>query len=159
MADITVKGNGGASVARSEWDPARWMRDLLRWDPFREMSASLPGIPSLEFAPAFEIKEDKDGYVFTSDLPGVAEKDIEVSRTGNRLTISGKREAEHEEKTDTYYARERSYGSFARSFTLPDGVDGEHIRADLKDGVLRVVVPKKPEAQPQKISIKSGAKH
>jgi HSP20 family protein len=92
--------------------------------------------------------------MFHADLPGVKEQDLEVTLTGNRLTIAGKREAEREEKTDTYYACERSYGSFSRSFTLPDGADGEHLRAELKDGVLAVAVPKKPEVQPKKVQVR-----
>ncbi len=156
MADIVVRNNGGRSeVQRREWDPMAWARDLLRWDPFREMMPSF-ALPELTFNAAFEVKETKEGYTFKADVPGVLEKDIEVSRTGNRLSISGKREAEKEEKTDTYYATERSYGSFTRTFTLPEGIDGDHVHAEMKDGVLTVVVPKLPEAQPQKIAIKPG---
>ncbi len=115
-------------------------------------------VPELTFSPAFEVKETKEGYSFKADLPGVAEKDVEVTRTGNRLAISGKREAERQDKGETYYACERSYGSFTRTFTLPDGIDGERIRAELKDGVLSVLVPKLPEAKPQKIAIKPESK-
>ncbi len=159
MADITVrKEDGGAIAPRTEWDPTRWMRDLMRWDPFREIMPSVPSFEGLAFSPAFEVKETKDSYVFTADLPGVAEKDLEITRTGNRLKMSGKREQEHEEKGESFYARERSYGSFTRSFTLPDGVDLERIRAELKSGVLTVAVPKTPEAQPKKIAIQSEAK-
>jgi HSP20 family protein len=79
--------------------------------------------------------------------------------TGNRLTISGKREAEVEERTDTYYACERSYGSFTRAFTLPEGTDGgDRIRADLKEGVLTLLLPKKPELQPKRIEVKVAEK-
>ncbi len=161
MANITVRQDGGQALARrSEWDPAAWARDLLRWDPFREM---MPGFPSvfaegMAFSPAFEVKETKEGYQFKADVPGVHEKDLEIARTGNRLTISGKREIEKEEKGDTYYTCERSYGSFTRAFTLPEGIDGEHTRADLKDGVLTLLVPKRPEAQPQRIAVRSAEK-
>ena len=162
MANITVrKENGGALVPRVEWEPRRWMRDLLRWDPFREMAPSFPTLPSFEplmFSPAFDVKETKDSYVFTADLPGLEEKDLEITRTGNRLTVSGKREEEHEEKAENYYTRERSYGSFTRSFTLPDEIDPEHIHADLKSGVITIVVPKTAQAQPKKIAIKSEKK-
>ena len=158
MANITVRSNGGQSeVARREWDPTGWARELLRWDPFREMLPSF-AMPEMTFNPAFEIKETRDGYSFKADLPGVAEKDLEINRTGQRLTIAGKRESEHEDRGETYYTCERTYGSFTRTFTLPDGIDGEHIRAELKDGVLNVMVPKLPEAKPQKIAIKPEAK-
>jgi HSP20 family protein len=72
----------------------------------------------LRFVPDFEVKETKEGFVFKADVPGIKEKDLEITMTGNRLTISGKREAEMEERSDTYYACERSYGSFTRAFTL-----------------------------------------
>ena len=107
------------------------------------------------------MKENKDGYVFRADLPGVREDDLDISLTGNRLTISGKREQEKHEQGDTYYANERSYGSFSRAFTLPDGTDAENVRADLKNGVLQVTVPKKPEVQPgrSRSARKRGRRH
>ena len=158
MANITVRNNGGPELTtRREWDPTSWARELLRWDPFREMLPSF-AMPEVAFNPAFEVKETKEGFSFKADLPGIAEKDLEVTRTGNRLTIGGKREAEREEQGDTYYTCERSYGSFTRTFTLPEGIDGEHIQAQLKDGVLSVTVPKLPEAQAQKIAIKPEQK-
>ena len=153
MAEM-VKKNGGHAI---EYSPVRMMREMLRWDPFREMLPSF-AMPEMTFNPAFEIKETRDGYSFKADLPGVAEKDLEINRTGQRLTIAGKRESEHEDRGETYYTCERTYGSFTRTFTLPDGIDGEHIRAELKDGVLNVMVPKLPEAKPQKIAIKPEAK-
>jgi HSP20 family protein len=138
----------GATV----WDPFRVMRDVLRWDPFRELEAAAGGDYGL-FAPSFDVKENKEGYVFRADLPGVREDDLEISLTGNRLAISGKREQEKHEQGDTYYATERSYGSFSRAFTLPDGTDADSVKAELKNGVLQVIVPKKPEVQPRKITI------
>jgi HSP20 family protein len=160
MANLVVRNDGGGPLQRHEWDPVGWARDLLRWDPFREMMPRVPSLPAFEavFSPAFEVKETKEGYTFKADVPGVQEKDIEITRTGNRLTIAGKRESEREEKSETYYMCERSYGSFTRAFTLPDGIDGDHVQADLKDGVLTVTVPKLPEAQPQKVTIKSAQK-
>jgi HSP20 family protein len=159
MSSIIVRNREGAPAqpSRQDWDPMRWARDLLRWDPFREMMPSFP-TAELAFAPAFEVKETKDGFVFKADVPGVKEQDLDITHTGNRLTITGKREAEHEEKSDTYYASERSYGSFTRAFTLPDGVDGDHVRAELNAGVLTIVVPKLPEAQPKKISVGTPVK-
>ena len=141
-----------APSGASAWDPFRVMRDILRWDPFHELEAAAGGDYGL-FAPSFDVKENKDGYVFRADLPGVKEEDLEISLTGNRLAISGKREQEKREQGETYYASERSYGSFTRAFTLPDGTDAENVKADLKNGVLEVIVPKKPEVQPRKIAI------
>lgn len=161
MANITVhKENRGQQpvVRAAAWDPLAWTRELMRWDPFREMVPSTLFPTEMPFAPAFEVKETQAGYTFKADLPGVADKDLEITRTGNRLSISGKRESEREEKGDTYYTMERSYGSFSRTFTLPDGVDDEHIQAELKDGVLTLIAPKLPESQPKKIALKSPEK-
>jgi len=111
------------------------------------------------FTPDFEVKETKEGFVFKADLPGVKEKDLEITMTGNRLTISGKREAEKGESTDTYYARECSYGGFRRAFTLPEGTDSDnHSRAELKEGVLTLLLPKKPDLQPRRIEVKASEK-
>jgi HSP20 family protein len=155
MATLIRRNQGEvAPSSASVWDPFRVMRDVLRWDPFRELEAAGAGAADYAlFAPSFDVKENKEGYVFRADLPGVKEDDLEIALTGNRLTISGKREQEKHEQGDTYYASERSYGSFSRAFTLPDGTDGENVKAELKNGVLQVVVPKKPEVQPRKITI------
>ncbi|HSO35004.1 MAG TPA: Hsp20/alpha crystallin family protein [Labilithrix sp.] len=128
------------------------MSRMMGWDPFREM-APFFAEERLALEPAFEIKETKDGYLFKADVPGIKEADLDVSITENRLTISGKREAEKEDKGDTFYTYERSYGSFSRSFTLPDAVNASGIRADLRDGVLSVVLPKTPESMPKKIPV------
>jgi len=162
MTNIAIRkdnGNKPASLATAEqrWEPFRLMRDLMGWDPFREMAPFAPQIPT-GFAPSFEIKETKDAYLFKADLPGVKESELDVTVTGNRLTISGKREAEKREQTDTYYTYERSYGDFNRSFTLPDGVDMTSVYADLKDGVLTLSIKKAPEAQPKKIPVQSTAR-
>jgi HSP20 family protein len=143
-------------VAQGKPSPDPWA--LLRWDPFREMVPSWFGQPPVEpaFSPAFEVKENKDSFLFKADLPGLKEPDVEVKLQGDRLTVSGKREAEREEKDDTFYTYERSFGSFLRTFTLPAGFDGEHVQAELKDGVLTIVVPKKAAAQAKTIAIKGG---
>jgi hypothetical protein len=80
------------------------------------------------------------------------------SLTGSRLQISGKRDEEKETKNDTFYTYERSYGDFTRSFTLPDGVDTEHVKTELRDGVLTLVIPKRAEAMARNIPITSGTK-
>jgi len=157
MANVIVRGEPEqklAPVSPTHFEPLRWMRSLLTWDPFQEM-APLLRRERLEFIPDFDIKETKEGYVFTADVPGVKTPDLDVSVSGNRMTVSGKRESEREEKTETYYACERSYGSFSRSFTLPEGADANAVGAELKDGVLTVSVKKKAETQAKKIDIKS----
>jgi HSP20 family protein len=139
------------------WDPFREMQSMLRFDPFRELprffNYNLP--EAINFAPAFEVKETKDAFIFKADIPGVKENDLEVSVTGDRLVISGKREEEKKEENETVYTWERSYGAFTRSFMLPQGVDTAHARAELKEGVLALVLPKLPEVQPKKIAVKS----
>ncbi len=159
MSNI-VRTNGGAkSQALAPADPVqRAMREMLRWDPFREMAPSGFASEQAAFSPAFEVKETKDAFVFKADLPGMKEKDIEVKLHGNRLTISGSREAELEDKSDAYYTYERSYGSFTRAFTLPEGIDADHVQADLKEGVLAIAVPKKAGAHAKTIAIKTGGK-
>jgi HSP20 family protein len=139
------------------WDPFREMQSLLRFDPFREMRPLFSHFagPDLSFNPAFEVKETKDAFIFKADVPDVKENDLDVSITGDRLMISGKREEEKKEENETVYAWERSYGAFTRTFVLPQGIDQSHIRAELKDGVLTLVLPKLAEVQPKKILIKS----
>jgi HSP20 family protein len=136
------------------WDPFRMMDALLRWDPFRSGLGEAAGT----FAPAIDVKESKDSYVVRCDLPGVKENDIDVSVTGNVVTISGRREQENREENDQFFALERSYGTFMRTLALPDGANLEDVRAELKDGVLMLVVPKRPEVQPRKIAIGKEAK-
>lgn len=158
MAEIVRRGSGGIIPRLSEpfgrWEPWRMMRDLLRWDPFVEM-APLAGEEGVTFTPRFDVKETKESYIFKADLPGVKEDDLDISLSGDRLTVSGKRETEKEEKGETYYTCERAYGTFTRSFSLPAGVDAEHVNADFHDGVLTLIVPKKAEVQPKKISLKA----
>ena len=100
-------------VQRRERDPFALMQEMLRWDPFREL---WPNRDS-GFAPSFEVKETNKAYVFKADMPGVEEEDLDVSLSGNRLTVSSQREEERRSEGDRYYTYERSYGSFSRSFT------------------------------------------
>ena len=144
----------------SHLDPLQIMRDLTGWDPFREMTTftAFASRPLAAFAPQFEVKETKDAFIFKADLPGVEEKNIEVSLTGNRLTVSGFREEEERQESENFFAYERTFGNFTRAFTLPDGIVSDQVSADLKDGVLTLHIPKKPEHQPKKIAIKVGDK-
>ncbi len=163
MANLMIpKTNVGEPISAllpAEWDPFRRMRDFLRWDPLQEFARFTPWEERpYVFAPAFDVRETKDSYIFKADLPGIKEQDVEITLTGNRLTITGKRETEQKDKADTYYAYERSYGSFIRLFTLPDGAVTEPAKVELKDGVLTLVFSKLPEVQPKKIQIKGGEK-
>lgn len=154
MANLTVRREGGERRLSMFPEVSSLFRDLMRWDPFREIEPIIPAIETPIFSPQFDVKETKDAYMFKADIPGIREQDVEVTLTGTRLTVSGKREQEKEEKGETYYACERSYGAFTRSFTLPEGADAEHVKAELKDGVLTIVLAKKPELQPKKIDVK-----
>jgi HSP20 family protein len=151
MTDI-VKKNGGQAI---EWDPIRAMRELMNWDPFREMAplAAFRTPGRFEWNPSFDVTENQDSYLFKADVPGVKAEDLEITTAGNRLQVSGKRDSEHETKTDTVYTYERQYGTFSRSFTLPDGADVEHAKSELKEGVLTLVIPKRANAQAKKIQI------
>jgi HSP20 family protein len=155
MAIVRRNQEPERGLARNRaWDPFEVMQDLMRWDPFHESRAF--GGQMTAFAPTFDVKETGDSFVFKADLPGIKESDLDISLTGNRLTVSGQRQEEKKDESDTYYAYERSYGSFSRSFTLPEGIDAEHVQADLKDGVLNVVIPKKPEVQPRRIRLNAS---
>lgn len=139
----------------SPWDPFRIMESMLGWEP-----SLLPlggGANAQSFTPKFDVKETKDSYVFTADLPGIKEDDLDISLTGNQLVVSGKREQESSKETERYHLYERSYGRFSRIFTLPDGVNADQVSANLKEGVLTLTVGKKPEVQPRKISLSAKA--
>ena len=158
MANIIRRKSEVSPAVAGEWDAFRVMRDLLRWDPFREMSfVGGARDEGGQYVPSFDVKETKDAYMFKADLPGIKESDLDISLTGNRLTVSGKREAEEKQEGDTWYTYERTYGTFTRSFTLPEGADAEHVTANLKDGVLNLIIPKLPEVQPKRIQVKAGA--
>jgi HSP20 family protein len=141
----------------TEWDPFRTMREWMKWDPFREIAPVYPAFEST-FTPSFEVTENTDAYLFKADVPGVKPADLEITIAGNRLQIAGKRDYEHETRSDTVYLYERQYGKFTRSFTLPDGADLENAKSELVDGVLTLAVPKKPFAQAKKIAVTSTVK-
>jgi HSP20 family protein len=154
MANMIRRTEGGVLEPTRMLDPIDVMREFMGWDPFREMATL--GVRTPAFIPAFEVKETKDGFEFKADLPGIQEKDLDVSLTGNRLTVSGKREEEKRREEERFFALERSYGSFSRSFTLPDGVDPESAQAEMKDGVLTLRLSKKPEVKARKIELKTA---
>jgi HSP20 family protein len=125
----------------------------------RRMFGAEPLQTAFGFAtPAVEISEDAQAYKITAELPGLEPKDIDVSMSDNMLTLKGEKRAEKEEKDKNYYLSERSYGSFQRSFSVPDGVDRDKVAADFTQGVLTVTLPKTAEAQKQakKIEVKAS---
>jgi HSP20 family protein len=110
-------------------------------------------------SPAVDISEDDGAYKVTAELPGMAEKEIEVVVSGDTLSIKGEKRLEKEQKEKNFHLSERSYGSFQRSFYVPDGVDRDKIAADFSKGVLTVTMPKTAKAveQTKKIEVKSAA--
>jgi HSP20 family protein len=159
MANLIKRNDGNQPL--QTWDPFQEMRDtmreMFRWDPFQAL-APLAGSQRAMWQPGFDVRETPDAYVVEADLPGVSENDVEITMTGNRLQISGKRDVAEECKQSTFYCSERFHGSFVRAFTLPDGVDADQASSSFRDGVLTVRLPKRPEAQPRRIAIGSGAK-
>lgn len=101
--------------------------------------------------------ETDGGLEFTAEVPGMKEKDIEVVISGDTLTISGEKQAEHRGKGDGYQFVERSYGGFSRSVTLPGDIDQAKVKATVADGVLKVVAPRLARSQPKKIEVQASA--
>ena len=138
---------------------------LIRWDPFREFN-TLPGrfggffgrdwdLPTATttWSPSVDIFENDNEVVIKAELPGMDAKNIEVRLENNVLLLKGERHFEKEAKEENYHRVEREYGSFSRSFSLPTAVDGDKVNAEYKDGVLKIVLPKKEERKPKPIKI------
>jgi len=104
--------------------------------------------------PSVDILEKEGNIVLRAELPGMNEKEIELKVEGDTLILKGERKMESEDKKSNYHRIERSYGSFTRSFRLPDTVDSEKIDADYKNGVLTITIPKKSEVKPREIPVK-----
>ena len=105
------------------------------------------------YTPSVDVKETEEGYLFNFDLPGMKKEDINVEINGNQLIVSGERKSEVEDDKDGYHRIERSYGSFKRSFQLPDSVDSDKVEGTYKDGVLQLTVAKTPKIKPRKIDL------
>jgi HSP20 family protein len=146
---LATRNNGsssGSQVARYR-DPFSIARELLSWDPF------YGGRPASAFSPPFEVKETTEAFVLKADLPGVADEDLDIAVHNNVLTVSGSRSADERKDGESYALYERQFGSFSRSFQLPDQADGERIEAKLDRGVLTLTIAKKAQARPRKISV------
>jgi HSP20 family protein len=151
---------------------------LIRWEPVRELNtlqnemnrlfntffdspapanAPVSG-PARRWVPAMDLTETADEFVLHADLPGLAEDDVHIELDDNVLTVSGERKASHESRKEGYYRVERSWGSFSRSLTLPEGVDPEAVNASFDRGVLEVRIPKPEQRKPRKVEISVGSK-
>jgi HSP20 family protein len=146
---------------------------LVRWEPVRELT-SLQGEMNRLFnsffdaptgpgnggarrwVPAMDLVEADDHFVLKADLPGLDEKDVSIEVEGDVLTVSGERREEHQRTGEGFHRIERSFGSFRRSLTLPEGVDPESVTASFDKGVLEVRIPKPEERQPRRIAIQVG---
>ena len=137
---------------------------LVRWDPFEEMNRlhdhffSGKGLSKQAFRVAVDIREEDDAFYVDAEVPGLSAEDVKVDVEKNVLTLSGERKVEKEEAEGTYRRVERHYGSFTRSFSLPETVDADNISADLKHGVLELKLPKKEAPTPKQISVNVGGK-
>jgi HSP20 family protein len=131
---------------------------LTRWDPFAEIarlqdslfSRTLPLETAREFRPSVDVYEDEKAIQVKADLPGIKPEEIKIEVENGVLTLSGERKLEKEENKDGYHRVERVYGSFCRSFVLPDAVESEKIEAKYHEGVLTVAIPKRPEVNNRK---------
>jgi HSP20 family protein len=123
------------------------------WDvgPFKPFWLSSNG--DKEFIPALDIFEKDSKFIVKAELPGMKEKDIQVSVVGDTLTIKGEKEAESEIDEENYYRLERSYGSFARSISIPSYINTERIEANFENGILEISMPKFAEIKPKKVKV------
>lgn len=138
-------------VEKSQNDPGFWP---TFYEPFRHLGTRVADWLS----PASDAKADDNAYRISMELPGVEEKDIDVSVHEGVVTVKGEKTAEREEKGDTWFFSERQYGAFSRTFRLPADADGDKVEAHLKDGVLNISVPKAVAKAPEarRVSIKTG---
>ena len=147
------------------------MNALTKWSPFRELEDLQNRLSSLfgrtpvrglgeeamtvsEWTPLVDIAEDDQEYLIKAELPEVKKEDVKVTVENGVLTITGERRFEKEEKGKKYHRVERAYGSFVRSFTLPEGAAGDKVTAEFKDGVLKVHLAKSTEAKSKSINVK-----
>jgi len=143
------------------------MAMLTRWEqPFRELvrlqdevgrmfdDRLFKSSESVGWTPACDIYEDDESLTLRFELAGVEPKDVDIRFENGVLTVRGERKLEREDQRENYHRVERSYGTFTRAFTLPASVDGEKIRAEAKNGVLSVTLPKRAEAKPRSIQVK-----
>lgn len=146
------------AVVKPGLHPVQLLREWLQAAPFAWRFARHPfrWYRPL-YVPDFEVKETADAFVFTADVPGLGSDQIDVKLSQNRLTVSGHREQEKSKKGETFYAYERSYGSFSRSFVLPEGADLEHIDAELRDGVLTITVGKLPGHEAKQVPVNASS--
>ena len=146
-------------MAITRWDPFREVASLQnRFNTlFRDLNDAEAPLTTAAFVPAVDIYEDDKKVVLKLEVPGIEEKDLDVSVENNTLTVKGERKFETEEKEENFHRIERRYGSFFRAFTLPSTVDTEHVQAKYNAGVLKLELQKRPEAPPKQIKVNVAA--
>jgi HSP20 family protein len=138
------------------WDAENWFEDFFR------RPLSLLGLPRVKFptaeelSPSVDIYEEKNDVVVKAELPGIKKEDIDITLTDDTISISGEKRKETEVSKKDYYRWECSYGSFARSFALPTEVQSDKVKAEFKDGVLEIRIPKSEEAVKKEKKVKIG---
>lgn len=142
--------------ALSTWDPFSELDLFSRFRPFRDSASmqALADAKSARWSPAIDIAEDDEQFTLTVELAGGKKEDVTVEVHDNLLTLRGEKRSEREEKNEHRRYVERSYGSFARSFTLPASANADAVNASFADGVLTVQIPKKEEIKPKTIAVK-----
>jgi len=145
------------------WSPLREMEDAQRrmsslfdWTPFRRsnLTGEEENITVPEWAPLVDIAEDDKEYLLKVELPEVHKDDVKVTVESGTLTISGERKSETEQKGRKFHRVERYYGRFERTFSIPDDAEAGNVKAEFKDGVLRVHLAKSEKARPKQIEVK-----
>lgn len=149
------------------------MARLVRWDPYREMrtmreltdrmmdrffEGTVGDWQTSNWGLALDVAEDEDEFVVKASVPGINPDDLDITVTKNTLMIKGEVKQEEEKEEERYHLRERRFGRFARSITLPTSVDADEIEANYENGVLILHLPKTEEMKPKRISVKSGEK-
>jgi HSP20 family protein len=147
-------------------------KELTPWRPFGELSSLRREMDRLwenffgerlltrmwerEWAPSLDVSESKDNFVVKAEVPGIDAKDIDISLTGDVLTIRGEKKQEKEEREEDYHLVETSYGSFSRSVRLPAEVESNKIKASYKNGILNITLPKSEKVKAKEVKIKVG---
>jgi HSP20 family protein len=143
------------------WEPTRELQSIhgemnRLFNTFFEPSAGGNGAAFARWIPAMDLVETDDNFVLRADLPGLSEDDVKIEVEDNVLTVSGERNPAHEENKNGYFRVERSYGSFSRTLTLPEGVDANRIEASFDKGVLEVKIPKPEQRKSRKVAVAVG---
>jgi HSP20 family protein len=182
-ARLKISGRRGLTTSREmlkfslkpqEARKEEMIMTLIRWDPFREVSALQERMNRLfsnyrsaspyreeeisqsPWVPPVDIYETEDSLVFKAELPGVTKEDITVEVKDNTLTLKGEKKFGKEAKEESYHRVERAYGAFQRAFTLPGTMEQDKVKAKFKDGILEIVLPKAEKSKPKQIRVEVG---